>query len=91
MLEQMSPADFRERVAHYQIEPWGDDWQQTGMICAANHDSVTRYMKHKNKGHMEEKDCFKWYHFAPVIDWLRDKLDGATKKHLTPEELERSF
>lgn len=34
MLDRMTPDEFRERYAHYLVEPWGDNWEQTGTIAA---------------------------------------------------------
>lgn len=44
MLYTMTPDQFRERYAHYLVEPWGDEWRQTGSIVAEIANQVTRYM-----------------------------------------------
>ena len=39
MLADMEPSQFNEWIAYHQLEPWGDEWVQTGTIAAAVHNS----------------------------------------------------
>lgn len=34
MLRDIEPWQFEEWIALYQLEPWGADWQQTGLLAA---------------------------------------------------------
>jgi hypothetical protein len=35
MLADTTVEQFNEWIARYRLEPWGDDWTQTGTIAAA--------------------------------------------------------
>lgn len=35
MLASIEPEQFEEWRAMYQLEPWGDDWEQAGTVAAA--------------------------------------------------------
>lgn len=41
MLDEMTPEEFDERMAHDIVEPWGEQWSQTGTIAAAVVNSIT--------------------------------------------------
>lgn len=40
MLERLDPQKFLEWQAEYELEPWGDDWQQAGTIAAVVENTV---------------------------------------------------
>ena len=34
MLDEMTPEQFNEWMAYYTLEPFGDEWEQSAMVCA---------------------------------------------------------
>lgn len=35
MLAELEPRQFDEWLAEHNLEPWGDDWRQAGVVAAA--------------------------------------------------------
>jgi hypothetical protein len=40
MLAEIGPERFNELIAYHQLEPWGDEWVQTGTVACAVHNAA---------------------------------------------------
>lgn len=64
MLADVGREQFNEWIALYRLEPWGDDWMQTGTIAAAIHNMAGKV----NKESVVASD------FVPNVDRIPEGL-----------------
>lgn len=55
MLGRMTPEQLDEWAEYYKLEPWGDDWLQTGTIAATVHNVVAGIAAAMGKSQSEPK------------------------------------
>lgn len=93
----MSPAKFRERYAHSQIEPWGNEWEQAATIAKAAYDAAVLQVLMKFDKADKEKVAKQLERpvesFLPIPEWLRRKRNKQQResRYLTGEEIIRSY
>lgn len=73
MLDRMTPEMWRERVAHNQIEPWGDEWSIGAMLKKAVHDLANIEIGIANK--KDPVDSAPIWHWIPFPGWKKQKID----------------
>lgn len=67
MLDSITPEMFDEWMAYYTIEPFGDEWERSAMICA------TVFNTKVTKKH----DLAKIEDYMPTFDVNNDKKDNG--------------
>ena len=75
----MSPEQWRERVAHQMIEPWGDEWEQTATIAQAVVSFANAVIELGTK-----KPVRSWprpWDFIPWPKWKKKRLERERVKH----------
>lgn len=78
MLASMEPHEFDEWMAEHNIEPWGDDWRQAGIVAAEIHNGFSAIVAAFTDGDMEAVTATDFYRPA--------KRKDKQLRYLTPQE-----
>ena len=81
MLDEVSPEQFDEWQAYWQIEPFGDEWLQTGTVASSAHNAGV--LAAMAQGAEVAADAFKKAEdFFPIVG------PPAEPKYLSDREME---
>lgn len=87
LLDQLTPSEFRERYAHYLIEPWGDEWEQTGMIAAQLNNIFAMYCAGKSGKAVHEAALKDSEDYIPVYTIGQTKSRERKRRQQSADEM----
>jgi hypothetical protein len=88
MLDQMSPEQFDERIAHEIVEPWGEPWKVGGTIAATIVNAIAQYIAVRAGQNLPPTALADPDDFVPRPSWFeRD----SKRRVLSDEESERQM
>ncbi len=73
MLDELTPEQFNEWWAMYLIEPWGDDWKQTGAICETAYNMGLVTSRAFGGGRIEKSDLRKADDYIPRLRTKKER------------------
>lgn len=89
LADRMTPEMMDERIAHYNLEPWGDEWTIGAMIAAEVCNGITRAIYARGGKTPGQDELVRPIDFVPLPKWLLEQQ--GQRKYLTDEEAEREL
>jgi hypothetical protein len=78
MLETMTPEQMHEWMAYFQVEPFGDEWLQSGTLAAVFYNTVASIGAGIGGSKLKDKDMRKPSDFMPGTEEKKRRRSGTT-------------